>query len=93
MRNSATSKLKIGSIFVFLILTAVFAILIILGSWQMQRLEWKETLLSNIERRLASIPIDLSALLQLSNSGEEFEYQPVSVTGVFDHTKERHFFA
>ncbi|MEP2980497.1 MAG: SURF1 family protein [Lentilitoribacter sp.] len=82
-----------GSIFVFLILTAVFAILIILGSWQMQRLEWKETLLSNIERRLASIPIDLSALLQLSNSGEEFEYQPVSVTGVFDHTKERHFFA
>ncbi|MEP3196987.1 MAG: SURF1 family protein [Lentilitoribacter sp.] len=82
-----------GSIFVFLILTAVFAILIILGSWQMQRLEWKETLLSNIEQRLASNPIDLSAILQLSNAGEEFEYQPVSVTGVFDHTKERHFFA
>lgn len=93
MHNSATSKSRIGAVLVFLILAAVFAILIILGSWQMKRLEWKETLLTNIEQRLASNPISLPALLQISNAGEEFEYQRVSVKGVFDHTKERHFFA
>ncbi|MEO9460598.1 MAG: SURF1 family protein [Lentilitoribacter sp.] len=93
MHNSATSKSRIIAVLVFLILAAVFATLIVLGSWQMKRLEWKETLLTNIELRLASRPISLPALLELSNAGEEFEYQPVSVTGVFDHTKERHFFA
>lgn len=93
MPNSATSKSKITAILVLLILSAVFAALITLGLWQMKRLEWKETLLTNIEQRLTSNPISLQELLDLANAGDDFEYQPVTVTGIFDHAKERHFFA
>lgn len=59
----------------------------------MKRLEWKETLLANIEERLAAEPISIVQLLDMFNTGLGFEYQPVSVKGIFDHSKERHFFA
>lgn len=35
------------------------AILIWLGVWQLQRLEWKQDILSNIERRIAAEPVAL----------------------------------
>lgn len=35
------------------------AILIWLGVWQLQRLEWKQDILSNIERRIAADPVAL----------------------------------
>lgn len=35
------------------------AILLALGVWQLQRLDWKQTLLSDIEIRIAAAPMDL----------------------------------
>lgn len=93
MGSSTTSFFSFKSIAVFVILAAVFATLIALGSWQMKRLEWKENLLANLEQRLDSDPIGINELVNEIAKDDEFEYQPVTVRGRFDHTKERHFFA
>jgi surfeit locus 1 family protein len=69
------------------------AILIALGTWQLQRLTWKSQLIAQVEARLAADPIpapppgawpalDLDAL----------DYQPVTVTGHFLHDRESHVF-
>ena len=93
MGKAASKMFRLRAIIVSLILTGVFAILIALGTWQMQRLEWKENLLANIEQRLTSNPVSIQDVIDLANTGDDFEYQPVTLEGVFDHSKERHFFA
>ena len=54
------------------------AVLIGLGVWQLQRLEWKEAILSDIEARILAAPV---ALPDVPDAGED-RYLPVSVTGV-----------
>lgn len=93
MGNTASKMFSLRTLIVSFILAVVFAILIALGTWQMQRLEWKENLLANIEQRLTANPVSIQDLIDLANTGDDFEYQPVTLQGVFDHTKERHFFA
>jgi surfeit locus 1 family protein len=72
---------------------AGLAILIALGTWQLQRLTWKNQLIDAVEARLAADPVpapppsawaglDLAAL----------DYQPVTVTGHFLHDRESHVF-
>ncbi|MEO0938667.1 MAG: SURF1 family protein [Pseudomonadota bacterium] len=53
------------------------AILIYLGTWQVQRLAWKESILAQIERRIAADPVPLPA----SPDPEADLYLPVSATG------------
>ncbi|WJR67858.1 SURF1 family protein [Neorhizobium sp. CSC1952] len=72
---------------------AALAILISLGTWQVQRLHWKEGLLADIAERRAAEPVALSEIEAMARSGGDIEYRRVSVTGVFDHSRERHFFA
>lgn len=68
------------------------AILLGLGTWQVQRLHWKEALLADIEVRRTSEPLTLQqAELMLGN--QPLEYRRVKVEGRFDHSRERHFFA
>lgn len=55
-------------------------ILLSLGIWQVQRLAWKEDLLSRIEREIAADPVPLRAALE----PELRRYSPVTVTGTFD---------
>lgn len=69
-----------------------FLILIALGTWQVQRLQWKEALLHTIETRMHSAPLPLAeAEKQFAASGD-VDYVPVTVTGAFLHQGERHFF-
>lgn len=72
---------------------AALAILLSLGTWQVQRLHWKEGLLADIAERRAAAPVALSQIEAIQKSGGDIEYRRVSVTGRFDHAKERHFFA
>lgn len=69
------------------------AILVALGTWQLQRLAWKNELIDRVEERLAAAPIaapppaawedlDLDAL----------DYQPVGVRGHFLNERESHVF-
>lgn len=68
-------------------------ILLGLGTWQVERLAWKQGLLSAIEERRAAPPADLAAIEALAASGEDVDYRTVRVTGRYINNKERHFFA
>lgn len=72
---------------------ATLAILLSLGTWQVERLHWKEGLLADIAERRAATPVPLADIEAIEKSGGDIEYRRVSVTGTFDHAKERHFFA
>ena len=77
---------------VLLFMVIGLAILVGLGTWQVQRLFWKEALIERVEERLGSAPQDL---LQLSKTGfvkQKHEYLPVSFSGSFDHAGEVYFF-
>jgi surfeit locus 1 family protein len=81
-----------------LILTAVIVLLslvllLALGTWQVERLYWKEGLLADIAERRAAAPIPLADVERKLAAGENIEYRRVSLSGTFDHAKERHFFA
>ena len=56
------------------------AILIYLGTWQVQRLAWKEGLLAEIDARIAAEPEGLPDTLD----PDADRYAPVEVTGRFD---------
>ncbi len=77
----------------FVVLAIVLVILLVLGTWQVQRLAWKEALLADITSRLAMPAAPLADILALQAAGTDIEYRPVFVDGVFDHTRERHFLA
>jgi surfeit locus 1 family protein len=70
-----------------------FAVLISLGTWQVQRLHWKEALLASIAERTASAPQPLAAIERRYAETGDVEYWPVTVTGTFLHDRERHFLA
>jgi surfeit locus 1 family protein len=70
-----------------------FVALVSLGTWQLERLAWKEGLIAAIDQRIHSKPRDLAAIeRQFADTGD-VDYEPVMVSGTFDHDKERHFFA
>lgn len=52
-------------------------ILVGLGIWQMQRLEWKQGVLAEIEARISGAPEPLPVMI----SPEEQRYQPVALRG------------
>lgn len=70
-----------------------FAILIGLGTWQVQRLQWKEALLATIDQRIHSRPLPLAEVEDRFAKTGDVDYWPVTVTGSFLHGGERHFFA
>lgn len=69
------------------------AILLSLGTWQVQRLAWKDDLIATITARVASAPEPLAQIEQKFAQDGDVEYWPVTVEGVFHHEGERHFFA
>lgn len=64
------------------------AILISLGAWQLQRLEWKRAIVAQISERLASAPIAFKEAAARDEAGENMEYQPVYVDGVYANDME-----
>lgn len=70
---------------------AAFAVLIGLGTWQVQRLQWKEALLASIEERTNSPPLPLAEIEARYKSTGDVDYVPVTTSGTFHHGGERHF--
>jgi surfeit locus 1 family protein len=60
------------------------AILLGLGSWQLQRLSWKEQLIADVSEKTAGPPVALPAEL----SDPAIEFTLVQVEGRFQHEKE-----
>jgi surfeit locus 1 family protein len=69
------------------------AVLISLGTWQVQRLHWKEALIASIEARRSAEPLPLAEIEALHRSAGDVDYMPVTVKGIFRHGGERHFLA
>ena len=68
------------------------AILISLGTWQMQRLQWKNDLIVKTEARVDAKPVAFFDALAREEAGEDMTYTPVKITGVFSHKDEFHVF-
>ncbi|RFB97907.1 cytochrome c oxidase assembly protein [Rhizobium leguminosarum bv. trifolii] len=69
------------------------AILISLGTWQVERLHWKEGLLADIAARQVAAPVPLADIEAMAATGGDIEYRKVTATGRYINNKERHFFA
>jgi surfeit locus 1 family protein len=86
MQTSALLRLTITTL-------VGLAVLIGLGVWQLQRLEWKEGLIARIETRIERAPIDLEQAIAFAREGHNLSYVPVRAEGRFHHTKERYLYA
>jgi surfeit locus 1 family protein len=75
------------------ILLAALAVLLSLGTWQVQRLHWKEGLLADIAARRTAPAVDLATIETMVANGGDIEYRNVTATGRYLNDKERHFFA
>ncbi|MGO7985228.1 SURF1 family protein [Rhizobium leguminosarum] len=69
------------------------AILISLGTWQVERLHWKEGLIADIAARQAASPVPLADIEAMAAAGGDIEYRKVTASGRYINNKERHFFA
>ena len=57
------------------------AILISLGTWQVERLHWKEGLLADIAERRAAVPVPLADIESMAEQGGDIEYRTVTAAG------------
>jgi surfeit locus 1 family protein len=72
---------------------AALALLIGLGVWQLQRLEWKRGLVAEIETRTKAPPVGLADALALVKKGDDVDYMRIKLRGSFEHDKERYLYA
>jgi len=74
---------------------AVLAVLVGLGTWQLERKRWKEDLLAKIAARVHADPIPLigSNGVLPTIIGDHLDYLHVAATGRFHHDKERYLYA
>ncbi len=77
---------RVGLLLVALLL---FAGLVALGTWQVQRLFWKLDLIARVEERLGAEPAEAPRLAQWPQvNAERDEYRRVTLAGRFDHDRE-----
>jgi surfeit locus 1 family protein len=71
-----------------------FAVLIALGTWQLQRKAWKEALITTLNERLAEPPEPLPAAASWPTiDRDDTEYRRVAFTATFDDSKEAFVYA
>ncbi|WP_152044997.1 SURF1 family protein [Aureimonas psammosilenae] len=79
-----------GIIALVLGLVAV-AILCALGTWQVERLHWKQAIIERIDARIHAAPQTADAIETQVKATGDVEYLPVTVTGRFLNGAERFF--
>jgi surfeit locus 1 family protein len=76
------------------VLTALaLAVLVGLGTWQVQRLHWKEGLIARIEARANAAPVGIEEALGRWRETGDIEYLRVAIAGRFRHAGELHLYA
>ena len=63
----------------------VLLILLALGTWQVQRLDWKNDLIASFEKRSSASPIELPTADLVA---ADLEFRRLRLVGSFDHSKE-----
>ena len=86
-------KLRLGDWVLLCCILAGLAVLVGLGTWQVQRLAWKEAMIERATANRTAEPIPYDGLFPLEETGEDLEYRPVTVTGRFLHDREVYYFA
>ena len=71
-----------------LLCAPLFLLLVGLGTWQLERLQWKLGLIAEITRNMAAPPIDLDQALQLSNT----QYRRIRLVGRFENSRETYWY-
>jgi surfeit locus 1 family protein len=66
------------------------AILVGLGIWQLQRLQWKLALIAEVNGHMAAPPLPLNEALK--SSADAMQYRRVALNGRFDNSKEAYVF-
>lgn len=67
------------------------AVLITLGTWQMQRLAWKQALIARLVAASKAAPVPLGDLAaEFAGDAKAQEFRRVTVSGTFDHARELH---
>jgi surfeit locus 1 family protein len=59
----------------------VLIVLIVLGTWQVQRLQWKNELIETRAERVGAVPIDIPDALKSPADLPDIEYRPITLTG------------
>lgn len=85
--HPASAQQGLGLITLFAL--AGIAVLVGLGTWQLQRLAWKEALIERINTRLKQPPTAFDEALQRADG----DFLRVRVTGTYDHAKAQYFYA
>ena len=73
--------------FLWLTIVTLPALLVLigLGSWQLQRLQWKNDLISSFEARSAAVAIAIPAA---DEELDDLEFRSLALYGVFQHDME-----
>jgi surfeit locus 1 family protein len=72
-----------------IVISIGLALLFGLGTWQVQRLAWKNDVIATIDSRIGADPVALPPLSAWSSMNvTDWEYRPVTLTGRFDHDAE-----
>jgi surfeit locus 1 family protein len=78
-----------GKVWQILIASVLGVILLVgLGVWQLQRLQWKEGLIAERDSRLAAAPVTLEQALQDFDADRSVEFLKVEATGSFQNDAE-----
>jgi len=93
MFRGEAEKGRVGLLWPTVAMLAALAILLGLGTWQLQRKAWKEGLLSDINARTMAEPISLDDAMRRWRAGDDLEYVRVRVAGRFRHARERFYYA
>ncbi|TDI61574.1 MAG: threonine synthase, partial [Alphaproteobacteria bacterium] len=74
------------------LIITIFAVLLCtgLGFWQLHRMDWKQDLKDRIAARTMAEAVSLPTSI---NAPDDWDYRVVSVTGIFDHSKETYLTA
>ncbi len=89
---NSKSRAKI-SLWLFVLSGIAFAILISLGTWQWNRLIWKEALINTIDTRIIEAPVPLDAIIGMADAGSDIEYRPVKLNGTLMNDREQYVLA
>src|SRR3954471_23658388 len=68
----------------------LFAILCGLGTWQLERLQWKLALIETVNGHMAAAPVPLGQIGAMKP--DDAQYRRVTLRGQFDHSKEAYVF-
>jgi surfeit locus 1 family protein len=94
MAEAGETKRRTWRFWLGLILVPVaLLILLSLGTWQVNRLHWKETLLADIQARSTAPPIDILEVERQLAADEPIDYRHATASGRYLNDRERHFLA